>query len=87
MVLSWPLETIELNAPGGIADYCERYSGFYRRLAADPAEPKVWDKANVNCILQAWGTTPDASVLASRSAWRDKRLAALKAHKQSQPDA
>jgi 3-hydroxyacyl-CoA dehydrogenase len=82
-----PFETIELNAPGGIADYCERYSGFYRRLAADPAEPKVWDKANVDCILQAWGTTPDASVLANRSAWRDKRLAALKAHKQSQPDA
>jgi 3-hydroxyacyl-CoA dehydrogenase len=82
-----PLETIELNAPGGIGDYCERYSGFYRRLAADPAEPKVWDKANVDRILQAWGTTPDASVLASRSAWRDKRLAALKAHKQSQPDA
>ncbi len=82
-----PFETIELNAPGGIGDYCERYSGFYRRLAADPAEPKVWDKANVDCILQAWGTTPDASVLASRSAWRDKRLAALKAHKQSQPDA
>jgi L-gulonate 3-dehydrogenase len=82
-----PLETIELNAPGGIGDYCERYSGFYRRLAADPAEPKVWDKANVDRILQAWGTTPDASVLASRSSWRDKRLAALKAHKQSQPDA
>ena len=87
MVLSWPLETIELNAPGGIADYCERYSGFYRRLAADPAEPKVWDRANVDRILQAWGTTPDASVLASRSAWRNKLLAALKANKQSKPDA
>ena len=24
-----PLETIELNAPGGIADYCSRYGGFY----------------------------------------------------------
>ena len=32
-----PLATIELNAPGGVADYCARYSGFYRRLAADPA--------------------------------------------------
>src|SRR6185436_8081764 len=27
-----PFETIELNAPGGIADYCARYLGFYRRL-------------------------------------------------------
>ena len=34
-----PFETIELNAPGGIADYCARYTGFYKRLAADPAPP------------------------------------------------
>ncbi len=81
-----PFETIELNAPGGISDYCERYSGFYRRLATDPAGPEVWDRTNVDRILQAWGTTPDANTLANRSAWRDKRLAALKAHKQSQPD-
>ena len=26
-----PFATIELNAPGGVADYCARYSGFYRR--------------------------------------------------------
>ena len=32
-----PLATIELNAPGGIADYCARYSGFYRRLARGAA--------------------------------------------------
>ena len=31
-----PFATIELNAPGGVADYCARYGGFYRRLAADP---------------------------------------------------
>ena len=31
-----PLATIELNAPGGVADYCARYGGFYRRLAAAP---------------------------------------------------
>jgi 3-hydroxyacyl-CoA dehydrogenase len=28
-----PIETIELNAPGGIGDYCDRYTGFYRRLS------------------------------------------------------
>jgi len=80
-----PFETIELNAPGGIGDYCRRYSGFYRRLSGDPAKPEVWDEDNVNRILAAWNTPPDAQTLAHRSAWRDKRLAALKAHKQSQP--
>jgi L-gulonate 3-dehydrogenase len=82
-----PFETIELNAPGGIADYCKRYTGFYRSLSADPAKPDVWDEDNVSRILAAWGGTPSADMLAQRSAWRDKRLAALKAHKKSQPEA
>ncbi|HEU6441639.1 MAG TPA: 3-hydroxyacyl-CoA dehydrogenase [Microvirga sp.] len=81
-----PFETIELNAPGGIADYCDRYTGFYRRLSENPAKPEVWDRANVSRILEAWGEAPGSDALARRSVWRDKRLAALKAHKQSQPD-
>jgi L-gulonate 3-dehydrogenase len=79
-----PFETIELNAPGGIADYCNRYTGFYRRLSEDPAKPQVWDSENVARILEAWGEAPGPDVLARRTAWRDKRLAALKAHKRSQ---
>ena len=82
-----PLETIELNAPGGIADYCARYGGFYRRLAADPAKPEVWDEANVARVLAAWGETPDQETLAAKSTWRDSRLATLRAHKAAQaPD-
>jgi L-gulonate 3-dehydrogenase len=79
-----PFETIELNAPGGIADYCARYTGFYRRLTADPALPEVWDGENVSRILDAWGEAPGPDALARRSAWRDSRLAALKAHKKLQ---
>jgi L-gulonate 3-dehydrogenase len=81
-----PFETIELNAPGGIADYCNRYTGFYRRLSEDPARPHVWDAGNVTRILDAWGDAPEPDELARRSARRDRRLAALKAHKQSQSD-
>ena len=81
-----PFETIELNAPGGIADYCNRYTGFYRRLSQDPARPHVWDEENVNRILDGWGEAPGPDELARRSARRDKRLAALRAHKQSQSD-
>lgn len=82
-----PFGTIELNAPGGIPDYCARYTGFYRRLAADPAGPEVWDGPTVDRLLAGWGETPDAARLAARSAWRDRRLAALKAHKAAQPAA
>ena len=41
-----PFETIDLNAPGGVADYCARYSGFYEAArgrssaAARPCEAR-----------------------------------------------
>ncbi|WP_225765422.1 3-hydroxyacyl-CoA dehydrogenase [Inquilinus sp. Marseille-Q2685] len=81
-----PFGTIELNAPGGIPDYCARYTGLYRRLAADPAGPEVWDGPTIDRLLAGWGETPDAARLAARSAWRDRRLAALKAHKVAQSE-
>jgi len=80
-----PFETIELNAPGGIRDYCRRYAGFYRRLASDPPPPTVWDERIVDRIVGEWGEAPAPDVLMSRSAGRDRRLAALRSHKRSQP--
>jgi L-gulonate 3-dehydrogenase len=79
-----PFETIELNAPGGIADYCARYTGFYRRLQAAPAGPEVYGDDKVARILDEWGGSPGADQLAARTRWRDRRLAALRAHKQGQ---
>ncbi|WP_419895975.1 3-hydroxyacyl-CoA dehydrogenase [Roseomonas sp. USHLN139] len=76
-----PFETIELNAPGGIADYCARYTGFYKRLAADPAKPEVYGEAATATILSQWGPTEG---LPEKMRARDRRLAALRAHKQSQ---
>ena len=35
-----PFETIELNAPGGIPDYCARYTGFYKELAVRRRRPR-----------------------------------------------
>jgi L-gulonate 3-dehydrogenase len=79
-----PFETIELNAPGGIADYCARYTGFYRRLQTAPAGPEVYADDNVARILSQWGDAPDPQRLAARTRWRDGRLAALRAHKKTQ---
>ena len=81
-----PLATIELNAPGGVADYCARYSGFYRRLAADPPAPTVWDAESANRVGDALGPPPDANVLDARTRWRDRRLMALAQHKHDQSD-
>ncbi|MFC7555044.1 3-hydroxyacyl-CoA dehydrogenase family protein [Pseudoroseomonas wenyumeiae] len=76
-----PFETIELNAPGGIPDYCARYTGFYKRLAADPAPPGVYGEAATDAILAQWQPAADP---AAKMRWRDRRLAALRAHKQQQ---
>lgn len=81
-----PFETIDLNAPGGMADYCARYTGFYRTLQSAPAGPEVFEGPNIARILDQWGLPPDRSRLDARMAWRDRRLAALRAHKHSQPD-
>jgi 3-hydroxyacyl-CoA dehydrogenase len=50
-----PLATIELNAPGGVEDYCARYSAFYRRLAAAPPAPSVWDAQRRGRVAAALG--------------------------------
>lgn len=79
-----PFATIELNAPGGIPDYCARYTGFYKRLAEEPARREVYEGPNVEKIVAAWGGTPSPAELAARTARRDRRLAALAAHKKQQ---
>ena len=79
-----PFETIELNAPRGIADYCERYVPWFRRYVADMATAQTWDDANWRTAAAAWGPAPTASALAQKSMWRDDRLAALVAHKRAQ---
>jgi L-gulonate 3-dehydrogenase len=78
-----PFETIELNAPGGIPDYCRRYGPSLGRLSG--AGPQVYQGDNLDHILAQWGGTPTPDQIAARMRWRDRRLAALKAHKRSQP--
>jgi 3-hydroxyacyl-CoA dehydrogenase len=82
-----PMATIELNAPGGVADYCARYGDFYRRLAADPAGPGVWDPDNAAKVEAALGAPRSPEVREARTRWRDRRLMALVAHKREQPDS
>ena len=78
-----PFETIELNAPGGIADYCSRYGASLSRLSA--ADPAIYAGEKLKEIMAQWGNALTPDQVAVRMAWRDRRLAALKAHKRSQP--
>jgi L-gulonate 3-dehydrogenase len=81
-----PFATIELNAPGGVADYCARYGGIYRAVAADPPAPTVWDAANVERVAaQLDALTPEERD--ARMRWRDARLLALRRHKREASDS
>jgi 3-hydroxyacyl-CoA dehydrogenase len=79
-----PFATIELNAPGGIPDYCARYGDFFRRLAADPAPVAVWGEANAARVGDALGAPKPQPQRDARTRWRDRRLMALVAHKRQQ---
>jgi 3-hydroxyacyl-CoA dehydrogenase len=81
-----PFETIELNAPGGIADYCARYTGFYKELASAPAGPEVYQGPNVDRVIAAWPHRSTPERIAALTQRRNERLAALAAHKAAQPD-
>ena len=81
-----PFETIELNAPGGIPDYCTRYVDWFRRYMGDAPSPSVWDDGSWAKAVQAWGRNPTPAEIAHKTIWRDARLAALAAHKRSQKD-
>jgi L-gulonate 3-dehydrogenase len=79
-----PFETIELNAPGGIPDYCARYGASLSRLSG--ADPDIYQGENRERILGEWGSSPGPDEIAARMRWRDRRLAALAQHKAEQPD-
>ena len=78
-----PFETIELNAPGGIPDYCRRYGPSLSRLSA--ADPAIYDGEKLGRIMAQWPNALTPDQVAVRMRWRDRRLAALKAHGRSQP--
>jgi L-gulonate 3-dehydrogenase len=75
-----PFETIDLNAPGGVADYCERYGGTYRSIAAG-CVPFDWSAQNVAQLDAERRAVLPRDQIEARSRWRDRRLMALLAHR------
>ena len=75
-----PFETIDLNAPGGVADYCARYGALYHEMA-QTQQARPWDETLVRRIERERRQQLPASEIEARSAWRDRRLMQLVAHK------
>ncbi len=79
-----PFETIELNAPGGLRDYCERFGPTMYGLSKLPVTEDLWSDDNIDKVAASWGRSPTTDEIADKSAWRDDRLAALVVHKRDQ---
>jgi L-gulonate 3-dehydrogenase len=77
-----PFETIDLNAPGGIPDYAERYGPKLHGMMKD-AEYAPWDPALISRIETERRKIMPQSQHGTREAWRDRRLMALIAHKRT----
>ena len=76
-----PFETIDLNAPGGIAQYVERYAPLCERLVESQREPCDWQAALDGGIQAERDADLPRDEIAGRQAWRDRRLMAFTAAK------
>jgi 3-hydroxyacyl-CoA dehydrogenase len=85
LALRWsfmgPFETIDLNAPGGVKDYCERYQQIYARLFPSMQRRVDWAGEVMQIVETERRAKLPAADLTKRHQWRDRRLMALTAHK------
>ncbi|WP_370161336.1 3-hydroxyacyl-CoA dehydrogenase [Limimaricola soesokkakensis] len=80
-----PLQTIDLNAPGGAGDYANRYGPIYRRVdEARDAQP--WTEEVIARLVEQLRDVDPADTHEARCDWRDRRLMALAAHLQTAPE-
>ncbi|SPB18158.1 3-hydroxyacyl-CoA dehydrogenase [Caballeronia novacaledonica] len=80
-----PFETIDLNAPGGVADYAARYSGTYRSIASG-RKPFDWPADTLDKLDAERRAVLPRERIEARSRWRDRRLMALLAHRRDVDD-
>jgi len=88
LALRWsfmgPFETIDLNAPAGVTDYAKRY-GPQNRETMTGVQPFGWADDTVARVDVERRKQLSVADIGERSAWRDRRLMALAAHKRQAP--
>ena len=82
-----PFETIELNAPGGIPDYCARYGETLYRTLGRPVTAERVGQGERGACGRELGAGAVSEAILKKQRWRDDRIAALVAHKKAQPKA
>lgn len=78
-----PFETIDLNAPGGVADYVGRFGPLMGGITEEQT-PFDYDATTVGRVAASRRAALPLEGIEDRSGWRDRRLMALVAHKKAQ---
>jgi L-gulonate 3-dehydrogenase len=78
-----PFETIDLNAPGGIRDYVERFGQPYYEIALEQTQARRWDEPLVAKVEQERRQVLSVDQLQTRQRWRDLYLMSVIANKKS----
>jgi L-gulonate 3-dehydrogenase len=85
LALRWsfmgPFETIDLNAPGGVRDYIERYQSIYSNIFPQMQRRVDWAGPVLDAVENGRRKALPREQLVERQIWRDQRLMALAAHK------
>lgn len=76
-----PMQTIHLNAPGGIAQYVERYGDMYRKFGIGPYESVNWTKIVSEKIGAEFEQKTPVADIPDAQLGRDRKLMALLRHK------
>ena len=69
-----PFETIDLNAPGGVADYAQRLGPLYRSIAASRKHDEDWSAELIAAVERQRDARLPRQDLAKRRDWRDEQL-------------
>ncbi len=85
LALRWsfmgPFETIDLNAPGGVRDYVERYERIYIGLFPSMQRRVNWGGPVLTAVESDRRAKVPAEKLIARQRWRDRRLMGLLRYK------
>ncbi len=81
-----PFETIDLNAPGGVADYAQRLGPLYHGIARSRMEPRPWSDALIARVEGERRQLLAAADLPARRKWRDAYLTRIAAFRKKNGD-
>jgi len=82
-----PFETIHLNAPNGVKDYCNRYGANIEVVSKEQSDTRSWSGETAEKVHEEMCKKIPVDSLPERRNLRDKRLAALAVHRKNEKSA